>query len=137
MGHTASGLDVSSPMYAGMAKVLDVPIVVKEIEAFTPLGADLGQYDMMTATSTKFDQPEFRFNGKPNWGVAEWTFFLKDCANHLNDGGRVYIKLNKQAHGGLYMDDATEAFFKQTAFSVDEPRAGHLFAKADLEALEV
>ena len=135
MGHDARGCDIFSPMYVGMARALQVEVTPYEIEAFKAFDANFGQYDLITATSTKFDQPEFGFKGKPSWGEKEWRFFLHNCGEHLNEGGEVYIKLNKQPNDGFYADEATKALFHGVARTVDE-KAGHLFDRDALLALE-
>ena len=135
MGHDARGCDIFSAMYVGMARVLKVEVTPFVIEAFKAFDANFSQYDLITATSTKFDQPEFSFHGKPSWGEKEWRFFLHNCGQHLNEGGEVYMKLNKQPDDSLYADEATKALFHGVARAVDE-NAGHLFDRDALLALE-
>lgn len=93
-GHETLGLDMDVPLYRAAAEALDVTYRVGTVRPFEPLPDDLRGFDVISAIAVKFDQPEFLTAGAPYWTVATWSFWLRDVARRLNEGGRIYLKLH-------------------------------------------
>ncbi|MEZ5912987.1 MAG: methyltransferase domain-containing protein [Paracoccaceae bacterium] len=122
-GHDVTGIDVDSPMYADMARVLGVPVVPTYVRPMEPLDGPFEGYDWITAIAIKFDREDFGSNRREPWRLEEWQFFLRDLAGRLNPGGHIYIKPNLLANEAPFDDPAVIAFLHETASEVLEPLA--------------
>jgi hypothetical protein len=61
------------------------------VQAYQPVDFR-GRYDVIVATHTAFNQ---------GWGEGEYRYWLRDCYEHLQLGGRLMIALNKVEPGAL------------------------------------
>jgi SAM-dependent methyltransferase len=119
LGHTGMGLDMAEPpMFGEMFELLGLQRVVWRIEAFTPLPAIEGRFDLITAFS-------ICFNGHKSdrvWGVPEWKFLLDNLRNDLlAPGGKIYFDLNPEADGSS-ITPALRTFFEQQGGSIDRSK---------------
>jgi SAM-dependent methyltransferase len=111
LGHEGLGLDLDElPMFGDLTRLLGVPRVIWEINAFDPL-PDLGKFDLITAFLVCFN----RHKQADVWGVPEWEFFLDDLAKHLTPRGRIWFELNQEYDGTFYTTELKEFFQKRGA----------------------
>lgn len=96
-GHLPVGLDVADPYLGQVTRLLGLPKVEHRIVAFQPLPEIPGApFDLVTAFATMFDAA----GGEGQWGVSQWTFFLKDLSRFMSPGCRLYIKFNQYVGPG-------------------------------------
>ena len=101
-GHRAWGLDTGrNVVFNDVTRWLGVKRKVWEIKAFEPIPSLGLKFDLITAYMTNFD----RYGEDVRWGCREWDYFFQDLAkNHLNPGGRDFLRLN-------VMPEETRIFF--------------------------
>jgi SAM-dependent methyltransferase len=92
LGHQPVGLDVPDPYVSEVSKLLKLETVFHRIEPFQPLPAlPGGPFNLVTAFATSFDNA-----GHPGqWGVKEWTYFLKDLRRFMAPGCLIHFKFNQ------------------------------------------
>lgn len=95
-GHHPVGLDVPDPYLGEVTKVLGLEKVVHRIEPMKPLPALGGPFNLVTAFATMFDNAGY--DGQ--WGVPEWTFFLKDLKRFMAPGCLIHFKFNQYVGPG-------------------------------------
>jgi SAM-dependent methyltransferase len=99
LGHKAFAIDVDEyPIYNEAVDALGVERTFHRIEAFRLLPDMKRHFDLVTAFAICFNNHKM-----PNlWGRDEWAFFLRDLANnHLNPGGKVFLRLNIEFDDGF------------------------------------
>jgi SAM-dependent methyltransferase len=96
-GHSVVGLDVNDPYMLAITNLLGLPKVLHTIQAFQALPDIPGApFDRVTAFATMFDKAGV--DGQ--WGVKEWTFFLKDLRRFMAPGCVAIIKFNQYVGPG-------------------------------------
>lgn len=120
LGHAGVGIDVNSDMYQRMAEILGVEYVPGLVVPFEPLDERFRGFDWITAIAIKFDRRDFANRDATPWALEEWKFFLRDCAQRLNEGGKLYIKPNFFKLNTLFEDPAITRLLENVA-SVQTP----------------
>jgi SAM-dependent methyltransferase len=121
-GHRALGLDTGERvLYDEVIRLLGVSRRSWRVEAHQRL-PNLGKtFDVVTALMVVFDR--YGDDRKP-WGTEEWQFFLADLKhNHLVDGGRIFLQLNRWTN----QSPALRKFFREKGAQVDR---GQLYFKS-------
>jgi len=96
-GHQVVGLDTDDPYLLAVTNLLGLKKVLHWIHPFKPLPEmPDGPYDRITAFATCFDQAGM--DGQ--WGVKEWTFFLKDLRRFMAPGCILHFKFNQYVGPG-------------------------------------
>ena len=118
LGHDATGLDIDEvPMYPEMTRMLGLKRIVWRIEAFKPLPASVGRYDLITAFMICFNN-----HNRPDvWTKAEWAFFLDDISRHLNPGGKLWLELNPEP-GHVFYTPELKNYFESRGAEIEEHR---------------
>lgn len=100
-GHEVVGIDIESPLYEDIARCLGVERTIARVEAYRPLPALGGRFDLITACNTTFNQKRVeQINQSVYWRPAEWQFFLNDLvSNQLRYPGELYLQINKELYG--------------------------------------
>jgi hypothetical protein len=67
------------------------------------------KFDLITAFAICFNHHK-----SPGlWGAAEWTYFLHDLvSNHMNQGGRIFLRLNAEDDGAFGKEEVPALFAK-------------------------
>lgn len=123
LGHDILGLDVpGNALYADLHECFKLRVHLQPIRARQALPEALGRFDVVTAISANFYQKE---DGSL-FGVEDWVFFMRDLVrNHMNEGGRIYLKLNQLAdRPGLHVADGAFASMMAARGGSVEPRTG-------------
>lgn len=96
-GHHPIGLDIPDPYLGQVTKLLGLEKVVHRIEPFQPLPQiPGGPFNLVTAFATMFD----RAGHDGQWGVKEWTYFLKDLKRFMAPGCLIHFKFNQYVGPG-------------------------------------
>ena len=119
LGHDGIGMDVDEeePVCRRVIAMLGVRRVVHRIEPSEPL-PDLGEkFDLVSAQRICFHRigyvPGESWESGKEWGVPEWTFFLRDVRTRfLKPGGRLLLDFNPHADGTWYTPEV-RAYFQQ------------------------
>ena len=118
LGHRALGVDCEpeaqsdARCYAHAIELLGVRRALHRIEAFAPLPALGGPFDLVTAYQICFTDHE----SPDRWDVAEWRFFLADLEKQLARDARLVFSFNWSArHGGWLSDELADFFARAGA----------------------
>ena len=95
-GHDVVGLDLNDPYLLSVTNLLGLKKVIHRIEPGKPLADLPGPFDLITAFATCFDQAGF--DGQ--WGVKEWTYFLKDLKRFMAPKCVLHFKFNQYVGPG-------------------------------------
>lgn len=96
-GHHPVGLDLEDPYLGQVTRLLGLTKVEHRIVAFQPLPEiPGGPFDLVTAFATMFDSAGF----EGQWGLKEWTYFLRDLRRFMAPGCRAYFKFNQYVGPG-------------------------------------
>ena len=113
LGHRALGVDCEPEAqpdvrcYAHAIDRLGLRRALHRIEAFTPLPALGGPFDLVTAYQICFTDHE----SPDRWDVAEWRFFLGDLEKQLAPGARLLFSFNWSSRHGDWLSDELADFF--------------------------
>jgi SAM-dependent methyltransferase len=91
-GCAVTGVDPAERVdYEALRTVFDLAGAIEKrtIEARTPLRL-ARRYDVICATRICFNR-----RGDALWEEADYTYFLRDAAQHLNPGGELYLHFNE------------------------------------------
>ena len=92
LGHQPVGLDIDDPYLGQVTTLLGLKKVVHRIEPMQPLPQiPGGPFDLVTAFATMFDRAGF----EGQWGLKEWTYFLKDLKRFMAPGCLIHFKFNQ------------------------------------------
>ena len=107
LGHDAVGIDLSYPVGDAVAELLGVDRRITEVCPGSPLPANLGRFDIVTAFAIKFDERDCSAQGSSRyWTDADWDYFLRHVTGemmcypgllHLQFNQRITIAGNKAA----------------------------------------
>jgi SAM-dependent methyltransferase len=89
-GCVVSGIDIMLDdllIYKKMRLILKIPVREFRVNIMTKIDFG-GTYDYITSTLPTFNN---------DWSLEGHLFFLHDCFQHLNDGGKIFIAYNKSA----------------------------------------
>ena len=136
-GHRTLGLDIPlgpGPLgprrhvYDDLCAFFGLRKIEHRISARARLPRLSGRFDLVTSFMTCFSTDA---KAARPWGVADWTFLLKDLRDHvLAEGGRIYLNLTP----GVY-DDQGWAFLKNIGGEVIEKSRTLSIARAAIEPL--
>lgn len=118
-GHRAEALDVpENDFYREITDLLGVLRHEHRIHAFQPLPSSVGRFDLITAFAVCFNA-----HGTTNvWGPDEWRFLLSNLrSNHICEGARLFLKLNREPDGTLYTDELFQ-FFRSEHATIDDDK---------------
>ncbi len=86
-GCKINGIDLESPIFRIVRKNLNIDNINEtRVTAFRKIPF-VGQYDFIVTFLTMFNS---------GWGKDAHKFWLSDCANHLNEKGKIIIHFNKR-----------------------------------------
>jgi SAM-dependent methyltransferase len=123
-GHQVVGLDVDDPYMLAVTNLLGLKKVLQTIRPCQRLPEiPGGPFDRVTAFATCFDNAGM--DGQ--WGVKEWTWFLKELRRQLALGAVIHIKFNqyvgpgtKSGIGCRVVTDELWAFFQSLGGEFDK-----------------
>lgn len=125
-GHAAFATDIEGhQLYDEMTEFFGIRKIHAAVDAFAPLPAFDGRFDLVTAHLVAFNRP----NMDGEWGPAEWAYFIDDVfENQLLPGGRLYLELNVIDRFNGWYSPETAALFEARGARVNGDRV--LFQKA-------
>jgi len=123
-GHEVVGLDVDDPYMLAVTNLLGLKKVLHTIRPLHPLPEiPGGPFDRVTAFATCFDNAGM----EGQWGVQEWTWFLKNLRRQLAPGAVLHFKFNqyvgpgtKSGIGCRVVPDELWAFFQSLGGEFDK-----------------
>lgn len=107
-GHEVVGLDIPDPVYSRLLDLVDISFVPGKVAPGTALPVE-GRFNLIFATQIVFNKMPADSSVGPNdtyWSYADWIFFFRNLTDHLEDGGRIFMSLNRQPH---YRSEISEA----------------------------
>ena len=127
LGARVVGMDLDKDLVLNeMIGLFGLRRVDWRIRAFVTLPDFRRKFDLITAFMICFNFPP---NG-PDWGVAEWDFFLNDVTPRLTSRGRVILGLNRDLVDGTLYDDTLKGYFEKRGAAINGKRI--VFQRDDL-----
>lgn len=126
-GHDVLGIDLpDDKLFAKASEFLNVARAEYCIKPHTPIPSFGKKFDLITAFQVCFNG---HIEGEI-WHEAEWDSFLKDLfANHINEGGQLYMEMNWSPHINGWLPDSVVHLFKEKYnASFDGPSRVSLFS---------
>jgi SAM-dependent methyltransferase len=118
LGHHVLGVDCEpeptsdARCYEPVIELLELRRALHRIEAFSPLPALGGPFDLVTAYQICFSQHE----SAARWDVAEWRFLLSDLEKRLAPDAQLLFSFNWSAlHGEHFSEELLDFFARAGA----------------------